>query len=164
MTNNARFSFSVGDTTRGLGLDHICIRLGPTPPSLPTPAWELFLVGNQGPFTNNSSSPRLNWSNSLPIKKHRVHLVAHRSNKTTHYVCLLREVWREREFIYHVKKARTQPSNIPWFPTSKSSHVSAGREHGEDRALKEVWEGRGPAKCRCDPRLAPHKLLQLSFS
>ena len=33
------------------GLNHICVQLGPTPPSLlgllPAPAWELFLVGNQ---------------------------------------------------------------------------------------------------------------------
>ena len=33
-----------------------------------------------------------------------------------------------------------------WFPTRKSSHASAGRVHGEDRAVKEAWEGRGPAE------------------
>ena len=33
-----------------------------------------------------------------------------------------------------------------WFSTKKSSHASAGREHGEDQALREAWKGRGPAE------------------
>ena len=37
-----------------------------------------------------------------------------------------------------------------WFPTRKSSHTGADKEHGEDRALKEAWEGRGPTEWRCD--------------
>ena len=36
------------------------------------------------------------------------------------------------------------------FPTKKSSHAGAGRKHGEDWVMKEVWEERGPAKWRCD--------------
>jgi hypothetical protein len=35
-----------------------------------------------------------------------------------------------------------------WLPTGKSSH--ACRCGQEDRAMKEVWEGQGPAKCGCD--------------
>ena len=30
-----------------------------------------------------------------------------------------------------------------WFLTRKSSHAGAGMEHGDDRAVKEAWEGQG---------------------
>ena len=32
----------------------------------------------------------------------------------------------------------------------ESSHAGASKEHGEDQAMQEAWEGRGPDKRRCD--------------
>jgi len=51
------------------------------------------------------------------------------------------------EFLHMPKELNGLSDQVSshWYPTRKSSHAGASREHGKDQAVKEAWGGRGLA-------------------
>ena len=108
-------------------LDHIIIRLGPTPPmllsftvwsSLLAHAWELFLVGNQCDNTHS-----LKPFGSFGMWKNSIKSLGNNESDVNLNICNIDRV------LSH------------WFPTRRSTHASASRKTGQWRR-----RGRGGAQ------------------
>ena len=112
------------------GLDHIFIQLGPAPPLprllhcsvfLPTPAWELFLVGNQCDNTRSK----------LQILK------------LTPLSLFPRQLMK---FLHMSKKLNDLSDHVlsHWFPMRKSSQACAGWKKAWERPnLMKMWSSPG---------------------